>query len=83
MFWFIILYIMGMKPTLDNMINEVYAASLGGERDRLVELAGRERIASDLDVVIFYLAKLAINGSPLAGEVLRQMRELETEAAEV
>ncbi|MFA5376911.1 MAG: hypothetical protein WC455_14265 [Dehalococcoidia bacterium] len=69
-----------MNPSIDNMLNEVFAASLGGERDRLVELAGREQIASDLDVVIFYLAKLSIDGSPLAGEVLRQMRELEAVA---
>ena len=70
-----------MKPSIDNMLSEVFAASLGGERDQLVELAGREQIASDLDVMLFYLAKLHLDGSTLAGEVLRQMRELEAVAA--
>ena len=69
-----------MKPSIDNMLSEVFAASLGGQHDQLVQLAGRERITTDLDVVIFYLAKLSIDGSPLAGEVLRQLRELEAVA---
>ena len=66
-----------MKPSIDNMLSEVFAASLGGERDQLVELSGRDKIESDLDVVILYMAKLSIDGSALAGEVLRQLRELE------
>jgi hypothetical protein len=69
-----------MKLSIDEMLDEVYAASLGGDRDRLVELAGRERIASDLDVMIFYLAKLALDGSQLAATTLRQFIELEQAA---
>jgi hypothetical protein len=73
----IIVYYLGMKPSIDLMLDTVFAASVNGQRDELVRLAGRERINNDLDVVLFYLAKLAIDGSKLAGEVLRQMLELE------
>ena len=67
-----------MKPTLDEMLSEVYALSLTDKRADLVRLAGRDRINNDLDVVAFYLAKLNIDGSLLAGEVLRQFKELES-----
>ena len=70
-------YHITMKLSIELMLDEVFAASLNGQRDDMVRLAGRERIANDLDVVLFYLAKLAIDGSKLAGEVLRQMLELE------
>ena len=66
-----------MKLSTDQMLDIVFAASLNGQRDELVRLTGRERITSDLDVVLFYLAKLTLDGSKLAGEVLRQMLELE------
>jgi len=66
-----------MKLSTDQMLDEVFAASLNGQRDELVRLTGRECITSDLDVVLFYLAKLTLDGSKLAGEVLRQMLELE------
>ena len=68
---------MSMKPTLDEMLSEVYALSLTDKRAELVRLAGRERINNDLDVVAFYLAKLALDGSQLAATTLRQFIELE------
>jgi len=73
-------YYLGMKLSTDQMLDEVFAASLNGQRDELVRLACRDRITSDLDVVMLYLAKLTIDGSKLAGEVLRQMLELEATA---
>ena len=71
------LYSMHMKPTLSEMLDEVYALSLTGKRDELVQLAGRERINNDLDVVAFYLAGLAIGGSQLAQAALEQFIQLE------
>ncbi len=69
-----------MKPTLDEMLSEVYALSLTDKRDELVRLAGRERINNDLDVVAFYLASLVIEGSQLAQATLDQFIELEAAA---
>jgi len=74
----IIVYYLGMKLSIDLMLDTVFAASLGGHRNQLIELTGRERITNDLDVVLFYLAYLSLEGSGLAGEVLRQMLELES-----
>lgn len=66
-----------METTIEKMINEVYASSLTGQRDKMVQLAGRDRIQNDLDVVVFYLAKLAIEGSQLAQIALDQFIQLE------
>jgi len=69
-----------MKITLDEMLSEVYALSLTDKRADLVRLAGRDRIDNDLDVVAFYLAKLAIDGSQLAQATLDQFIALEQAA---
>ena len=69
-----------MKLTIDDMMNEVFAASLGGQRAELVRLAKRERINNDIDVVAFYLAKLALDGSQLALATLDQFIALENTA---
>lgn len=69
-----------MKPTLDEMLSEVYALSLTDKRADLVRLAGRDRISNDLDVVAFYLAKLALEGSQLAQATLDQFIALENTA---
>ena len=76
-FWRLCVYYQGMKLFISDMLDEVFAASLNGQRDDLVRLARRERIATDLDVILFYLAKLSLGGSRLASEALRQMLELE------
>ncbi len=71
-----------MKQHIDDMLSEVYAHTLlqPDSRAELIRLAGRERITSDLDVVAFYLARLALGGSQLAAETLRQFIELERAA---
>jgi hypothetical protein len=69
-----------MKLTLDEMLSEVYALSLTDKRADLVRLAGRDRINNDVDVVAFYLAKLAIDGSKLAQVTLDQFIQLEQAA---
>jgi len=71
------LYSVLMKPNLSEMLDEIYALSLTGQRDEMVLLAGRDRINNDLDVVAFYLAKLAIEGSQLAQAALDQLIQLE------
>ena len=71
-----------MKQKIDDMLSEVYAFTMlvPDSRAELVRLAQRDRINSDLDVVAFYLAKLALDGSRLAQATLDQFIELERAA---
>ncbi len=75
-------YYWAVKLALDEMLDEVYALSLTEQRAELVRLSGRDRINNDLDVIIFYLAKLALEGSDLARVALDQFIKLENTTGE-
>lgn len=78
----IMVYYWAVKLALDEMLDEVYALSLTEQRAELVRLSGRDRINNDLDVIIFYLAKLALEGSDLARVALDQFIKLENTTGE-